>query len=136
MTTTQLTKLKDAGFTLEQIIAIGEIFDPPQKPDRPAAEKPKPDLMEEVRKAYERGKKEAEERQRQKEMGPLIRADGWRYEPGPTCQGDGFLQKFRDTRAKYEEMEQRAQAIVSSYVGFLTSPAWITADNPFGCASK
>lgn len=34
MTTNQLTKLKDAGFTLEQIIRIGEIFDPVPKPEK------------------------------------------------------------------------------------------------------
>lgn len=96
MTTTQLTKLKDAGFTLEQIISIGEIFEPPHKPDRPAVEKPKSDPLKDVREAYERGKKEAEERHRQKEMGPLIRGDGWRYEPGPTCQGDATFRKRCD----------------------------------------
>lgn len=39
MTTPQLTKLKDAGFTLEQIIAIGEIFEP----DPHAAKSPDPE---------------------------------------------------------------------------------------------
>lgn len=78
MSTNQLTKLKDAGFTLDQIIAIGEIFDP----ERPKAEKPddpdKPSksalkAAEESRKAYELGRKAEQEEQRRKEMGPMIR---------------------------------------------------------------
>lgn len=78
MTTTQLTKLKDAGFTLEQIIAIGEIFDPERpKPESPP-QRPKtgaPWSEADARKAYEKGRKDAQDEQRRKEMGPMIHGD-------------------------------------------------------------
>lgn len=122
MTTTQLNQLKNAGFTLEQIITIGEIFN--GKPES-APKRSTRDITEEMRQAYERGRREAEERQRQKDMWPIIRdwppignQDEWRYKPGPTCLGGtSFSKRCRD----FIKAQQN-----SLFLGSMEIPRWIS----------